>query len=251
MVADRVAFLDAGHYAGVTRAPWRTPCSADGTRRGRLLDLGGGTGHHLAGVLDRLPERGGRRPGLVAVRRPPRRPGAPPRGRGGRRQLGAPAGPGRRRRPRAGRVRPAQRAGDRPGPAARRPAGRRDAGGRPPGGDRRAARAAPGRPGQGRPAGDVAGAAPAAGGDDVLPHGARPRPRRRGDARRHGPARPAPRPAGAARGAGRTGRAGAGDRRRSTVAHATAPGVRADGAVAGDAQSRGAGGGSGAPLLSR
>src|SRR5690348_15766966 len=54
MVADRAAFLDAGHYAGITDAVTgallgaRTPAT--------LLDLGGGTGHHLAGVLDRLPE---------------------------------------------------------------------------------------------------------------------------------------------------------------------------------------------------
>jgi 23S rRNA (guanine745-N1)-methyltransferase len=53
MVADRVAFLDAGHYAGVTRA-LADAVVADGTPT-RLLDLGGGTGHHLAGVLDRLP----------------------------------------------------------------------------------------------------------------------------------------------------------------------------------------------------
>ena len=54
MVADRVAFLDAGHYAGVTSA------LADAVREGpppeALLDLGGGTGHHLAGVLDGLPQ---------------------------------------------------------------------------------------------------------------------------------------------------------------------------------------------------
>jgi 23S rRNA (guanine745-N1)-methyltransferase len=53
MVADRVAFLDAGHYRGVTRAIGDA-ATADGTPR-TLLDLGGGTGHHLAGVLDRLP----------------------------------------------------------------------------------------------------------------------------------------------------------------------------------------------------
>ncbi|MFP5369451.1 MAG: putative RNA methyltransferase [Actinomycetes bacterium] len=54
MVADRVAFLDAGHYAGVTRAVG--DAALGGTRPPeRLLDLGGGTGHHLAGVLDRLP----------------------------------------------------------------------------------------------------------------------------------------------------------------------------------------------------
>ena len=51
MVADRVAFLSAGHYAGITAA------LADAVGdRGTLLDLGGGTGHHLAGVLDGLPD---------------------------------------------------------------------------------------------------------------------------------------------------------------------------------------------------
>jgi 23S rRNA (guanine745-N1)-methyltransferase len=53
MVADRVAFLDAGHYAGVTGAI-ADAVTADGSPRS-LLDLGGGSGHHLAGVLDRLP----------------------------------------------------------------------------------------------------------------------------------------------------------------------------------------------------
>jgi 23S rRNA (guanine745-N1)-methyltransferase len=51
MVADRVAFLEAAHYAGVTAALARAV--GDG---GALLDLGGGTGHHLAGVLDGLPD---------------------------------------------------------------------------------------------------------------------------------------------------------------------------------------------------
>ena len=50
MVADRVAFLAAGHYAGITRA---LVAAAGGGEA--LLDLGGGTGHHLAGVLDTLP----------------------------------------------------------------------------------------------------------------------------------------------------------------------------------------------------
>ncbi|MCW2741168.1 MAG: Methyltransferase type 11 [Blastococcus sp.] len=54
MVADRVAFLDAGHYAGVTRA-LAEAVTAGGGPPEALLDLGGGTGHHLAGVLDRLP----------------------------------------------------------------------------------------------------------------------------------------------------------------------------------------------------
>ena len=57
MVADRVAFLDAGHYAGLTAA-LADAVVADGTPVS-LLDLGGGTGHHLAGVLDRLPEAAG------------------------------------------------------------------------------------------------------------------------------------------------------------------------------------------------
>ena len=51
MVADRVAFLEAGHYAGVTAA-----LAASVGRPGTLLDLGGGTGHHLAGGLDELPD---------------------------------------------------------------------------------------------------------------------------------------------------------------------------------------------------
>jgi 23S rRNA (guanine745-N1)-methyltransferase len=55
MVADRVAFLGAGHYAGVTRA-LGDAVLADGSPPGSLLDLGGGTGAHLAGVLDRLPD---------------------------------------------------------------------------------------------------------------------------------------------------------------------------------------------------
>ena len=53
MVADRVAFLDAGHYAGLTAA-LADAVVVDGSPAS-LLDLGGGTGHHLAGVLDRLP----------------------------------------------------------------------------------------------------------------------------------------------------------------------------------------------------
>ena len=54
MVADRVAFLDAGHYAGITAAL----AHAVG-EPATLLDLGGGTGHHLAGLLDRLPRAAG------------------------------------------------------------------------------------------------------------------------------------------------------------------------------------------------
>jgi 23S rRNA (guanine745-N1)-methyltransferase len=54
MVADRVAFLGAGHYAGFTRA-LGDAVLADGRPRS-FLDLGGGTGAHLAGVLDRVPD---------------------------------------------------------------------------------------------------------------------------------------------------------------------------------------------------
>jgi len=55
MVADRVAFLGAGHYAGLTRALGDAVLSGGPPPRA-LLDLGGGTGAHLAGVLDRLPD---------------------------------------------------------------------------------------------------------------------------------------------------------------------------------------------------
>jgi 23S rRNA (guanine745-N1)-methyltransferase len=54
MVADRVAFLEAGHYAGVTGA--LVEAVEDDGPPATLLDLGGGTGHHLAGVLDRSPD---------------------------------------------------------------------------------------------------------------------------------------------------------------------------------------------------
>ncbi|WP_448628782.1 putative RNA methyltransferase [Geodermatophilus sp. URMC 64] len=57
MVADRVAFLAAGAYAGVTAA-LAAAVLAGGTP-GTLLDLGGGTGHHLAAVLDRAPGAAG------------------------------------------------------------------------------------------------------------------------------------------------------------------------------------------------
>jgi 23S rRNA (guanine745-N1)-methyltransferase len=53
MVADRASFLAAGHYAGVTSA-LADAVVADGLPR-TVLDAGGGTGAHLAGVLDRAP----------------------------------------------------------------------------------------------------------------------------------------------------------------------------------------------------
>jgi 23S rRNA (guanine745-N1)-methyltransferase len=54
MVADRAAFLSAGHYAGVGRTLADAVLVGESPRT--LLDLGGGTGHHLAGVLERAPE---------------------------------------------------------------------------------------------------------------------------------------------------------------------------------------------------
>jgi 23S rRNA (guanine745-N1)-methyltransferase len=57
MVADRVAFLSAGHYGGLTAA-LAAAVEAGGPVR-TVLDLGGGTGAHLAGVLDRLPGAAG------------------------------------------------------------------------------------------------------------------------------------------------------------------------------------------------
>lgn len=53
MVADRVAFLGSGAFTGLTGA--LADAVLEGERPAALLDLGGGTGHHLAAVLDRLP----------------------------------------------------------------------------------------------------------------------------------------------------------------------------------------------------
>ena len=53
MVADRAGFLAAGHYAGITAA-LADAVLAPGVPR-TVLDAGGGTGAHLAGVLDRVP----------------------------------------------------------------------------------------------------------------------------------------------------------------------------------------------------
>ncbi|MGY1742688.1 MULTISPECIES: putative RNA methyltransferase [unclassified Blastococcus] len=54
MVADRVAFLGSGAFAGVTGA--LADAVLAGERPTALLDLGGGTGHHLAAVLERAPQ---------------------------------------------------------------------------------------------------------------------------------------------------------------------------------------------------
>jgi 23S rRNA (guanine745-N1)-methyltransferase len=48
MVAARAAFLDAGHYAPIMRAV----AAAAGPASGCVADLGAGTGHYLAAVLD-------------------------------------------------------------------------------------------------------------------------------------------------------------------------------------------------------
>jgi 23S rRNA (guanine745-N1)-methyltransferase len=54
MVADRAAFLGSGSYDGVTAALTDAALADGGPHT--LLDLGGGTGHHLAALLDRAPE---------------------------------------------------------------------------------------------------------------------------------------------------------------------------------------------------
>jgi 23S rRNA (guanine745-N1)-methyltransferase len=54
MVADRAGVLAAGHYRAITSA-LADAVLADGAPA-TLLDAGGGTGAHLAGVLDRAPD---------------------------------------------------------------------------------------------------------------------------------------------------------------------------------------------------
>jgi 23S rRNA (guanine745-N1)-methyltransferase len=55
MVADRLRFLAAGHYAGISAALAAAVDQAGGAAPRALLDLGGGTGQHLAAVLESLP----------------------------------------------------------------------------------------------------------------------------------------------------------------------------------------------------
>ena len=59
MVADRVSFLAAGHFAGVSAALAGAVRDGGGTAPSALLDLGGGTGQHLAAVLDSIPDAAG------------------------------------------------------------------------------------------------------------------------------------------------------------------------------------------------
>jgi 23S rRNA (guanine745-N1)-methyltransferase len=56
MVAARDRFLAAGHYAPLTRL---LAAAAAGAPAGAVLDVGAGTGQHLAAVLDALPGRPG------------------------------------------------------------------------------------------------------------------------------------------------------------------------------------------------
>ena len=58
MVAARDAFLDAGHFAPLSAAV-AAAATAAAPPAGCVLDLGAGTGHHLAAVLDALPGRVG------------------------------------------------------------------------------------------------------------------------------------------------------------------------------------------------
>ncbi|MFL6125698.1 putative RNA methyltransferase [Actinophytocola sp.] len=56
MVAARDEFLSAGHYAPIVAA---TVAASAGASAGCVLDLGAGTGHYLAAVLDASPDRVG------------------------------------------------------------------------------------------------------------------------------------------------------------------------------------------------
>ncbi len=55
MVAARERVLAAGWFDPLTRALARA--AAPGARPGAIVDVGGGTGHHLAGVLAAAPDR--------------------------------------------------------------------------------------------------------------------------------------------------------------------------------------------------
>jgi 23S rRNA (guanine745-N1)-methyltransferase len=59
MVAARAAFLSAGHYAPLARALAEGAVAAAPDPEGCVLDLGAGTGHYLAAVLDALPAHRG------------------------------------------------------------------------------------------------------------------------------------------------------------------------------------------------
>jgi 23S rRNA (guanine745-N1)-methyltransferase len=59
MVAARAAVLDANHFAPLTRALVATAVEVTAHAAPLVLDVGAGTGHHLATVLDALPNARG------------------------------------------------------------------------------------------------------------------------------------------------------------------------------------------------
>ncbi|MQA16613.1 MAG: methyltransferase domain-containing protein [Pseudonocardiaceae bacterium] len=60
MVAARSTFLGAGHYDPIVQAVCAAAEPALARQReGCVVDVGAGTGHHLAAVLDRVPQRRG------------------------------------------------------------------------------------------------------------------------------------------------------------------------------------------------
>jgi 23S rRNA (guanine745-N1)-methyltransferase len=60
MVEARDLFLRAGHFRPLTAALAEEAASiAESPARGAVVDLGAGTGHHLSGMLDALPEAQG------------------------------------------------------------------------------------------------------------------------------------------------------------------------------------------------
>jgi 23S rRNA (guanine745-N1)-methyltransferase len=59
MVAARERFLGGGHYEPLAAAVQSLAAGQDPGRPGLVVDLAGGTGHYLAGVLDAMPHRYG------------------------------------------------------------------------------------------------------------------------------------------------------------------------------------------------
>jgi len=59
MVAARAAFLGAGHFEAIADAVAAEAHAAGAVVAGCVVDLGAGTGHHLARALERLPDRAG------------------------------------------------------------------------------------------------------------------------------------------------------------------------------------------------
>ena len=59
MVADRAAFLAAGHYAPLAAVVTDRITALGRVSDGLVAEMGAGTGYYLAGVLDRLPSAAG------------------------------------------------------------------------------------------------------------------------------------------------------------------------------------------------